>query len=218
MAKMRLGVLGTGDVGRALGSAFVELGYEVKLGAREAGNEKATAWAAQHPERASHGTFADAASFGDAVVIATQFAGTENALRLAGEKNFEGKVTIDVTNPLAFKPGRPPGLALGHTDSGGEQIQRWLPTARVVKAFNTMGNPHMFRPSFPEGPPTHFICGNDAAAKATVTDILREFGWEDVVDIGDMEGARELEPLCILWVKYAIAKGSGNHAFRLLRK
>jgi predicted dinucleotide-binding enzyme len=217
MKTMKIGVLGTGDVGRSLGTGFVALGHDVKMGARDANNEKAAAWVAKAGAHASAGTFADAARFGDVVVIATAWSGTENALKLAGPQSVAGKVVIDATNPLFFAPNAPPALALGHTDSGGEQVQRWLPEARVVKAFNTIGNAHMFKPSFPGGPPDRFLCGNDADAKKTVSDICAAFG-HGVIDVGGIEGARLLEPMCMLWVAYGLRTGSWNHAFRLLRK
>jgi hypothetical protein len=214
---MKIGILGTGDVGRALGNAFLATGHEVKLGSREAGNEKAAAWVKQAGPRASAGTFAVAVKFAEIVVLATAWEGTESALRMAGIENFAGKVTIDATNPLKFAPGRPPELAVGHTDSAGEQVQRWLPSARVVKAFNTVGFGMMFKPDVPCAPPTMFFCGNDNAAKSTVAEILKSFGWEPL-DIGGIEGARLLEPLCVLWVGYAMRTGTRNHAFKLLRK
>jgi 8-hydroxy-5-deazaflavin:NADPH oxidoreductase len=214
---MKIGILGTGDVGQALGRGLVGLGHEVRLGSREAGNAKAMAWISKTGAKASAGTFADAAAFGELAVLATIWSGTENALRLAGPKNLAGKVVIDVTNPLVFSPNAPPSLALGHTDSGGEQVQRWLPDSRVVKCFNIVGSAHMVHPDFPGGPPDMFLCGNDAAAKATVTGICEAFGWP-VIDIGGIEGARLLEPLCILWVLYGIQHKSWNHAFKLLRK
>jgi hypothetical protein len=214
---MRVGILGSGEVGQALGNGFVSRGHEVKLGAREAANEKTKAWAAKHPGKGSAGTFRDAAAFGEIVVVATLWSGTEAALRLAGVENFKGKVVLDVTNPLVFEPNQPPKLALGNTDSGGEQVQRWLPGGRVVKVFNTVGNAHMVDPKFPGGPPDMFLCGNDAGARAATADICRAFGW-NVVDIGGIEGARLLEPMCILWVKYGMLTGTFNHAFKLLRK
>jgi predicted dinucleotide-binding enzyme len=165
----------------------------------------------------SAGTFADAAGHGETIVLATLWSGTENAIRLADPQRFAGKVVIDATNPLRFVPGAPPELALGHADSGGEQVQRWLPDARVVKAFNIVGHAHMVDPDFPGGPPDMFICGDDAGAKLAVAAILKSFGWPSI-DIGGIEGSRLLEPLCILWVKYGIGAGSWNHAFKLLRK
>jgi predicted dinucleotide-binding enzyme len=215
---MKVGILGSGDVGQALGDGFLSRGHDVKLGARKATNEKAVAWAGRHGgKKATAGTFRDAAAFGETLVLATLWSGTENAISLAGKENFKGKVVLDVTNPLVFEPGKPPRLALGHTDSGGEQVQRWLPGARVVKVFNTVGNAHMVDPKFPGGPPTMFLCGNDASARAAVTDVCKAFGWE-TVDLGGIEGARLLEPLCILWVQYGASTGTWNHAFKLLRK
>ena len=215
---MKVGILGTGEVGRALGAGFLKYGHEVLMGAREAGNEKAKAWAASAGPKAKAGTFADAVKFGDVIVLATLWTGTENALKLAGApKGFAGKIVIDVTNPLDFSHGMPPRLALGHSDSGGEQVQRWLPGAKVVKAFNIVGNAHMVNPDFPGGPPDMMICGNDEGAKRTVTDICRQFGWP-VFDVGTIEGARLLEPLCILWVIYGAKTNGWNHAFKMLRK
>ena len=143
------------------------------MGARDAHNDKAHAWASTSGINASTGTFAEAAQFGDVVVLALLWAGAENALQLADPESFAGKVVIDAINPLKFEPGKPLSLAIGHTDSAGEQVQRWLPLARVVKAFNTVGFAHMFKPDFPGGAPDMFICGNDDAAKQTVTAILK---------------------------------------------
>ncbi len=214
---MKIGILGTGDVGQALAAGFAALGHDVAVGTRDPGSEKVKALVGKAGPRARAASFGDAAAFGEVVVLATLWTGTENAIRLAGARSFEGKVVIDATNPLVFTPGAPPALALGHTDSGGEQVQRWLPGARVVKAFNTAGHAHMVNPSFAEGTPDMFICGNDAAAKRTVTELLRAFGWP-AVDIGGIEGARLLEPLCILWVTYGMRTGGWNHAFKLLKK
>ena len=213
---MKIGILGTGDVGRSLGTGFVDKGHDVLMGSRQAGNAKAAAWAKQAGPKATTGTFADAAKFGDVVVLATKWTGTENALKIAGFANFARKVVMDVTNPLDFSKGTP-RLAIGHTDSGGEQIQRWLKDAKVVKAFNIVGHDDMVNPRFPGGPPDMFIAGNDAGAKQTVTEICRQFGWP-VIDIGALEGARELESLCILWCLYGFKTDTWNHAFKLLRR
>jgi 8-hydroxy-5-deazaflavin:NADPH oxidoreductase len=142
---------------------------------------------------------------------------TQDVIKLANPKSFSGKVVIDVTNPLDFSKGMPPTLSIGHTDSGGETIQRSLPDAKVVKAFNIVGNPHMFRPDFPGGPPTMFICGNYVEAKKLVAKILSEFGWE-TIDIGGIEVSRLLEPLALLWIIYYFKTNTSNHAFKLLRK
>jgi predicted dinucleotide-binding enzyme len=187
------------------------------MGSRDAHNEKALAWAGTSGINASAGTFADAVEFGDVIVLALLWAGAENAIKLAGPENFAGKVVIDAINPLVFEPGKGPALAVGHTDSAGENVQRWLPSAQVVKAFNIVGNAHMFQPDFPCGPPVMFICGDDDSAKRTVTGILTDFGWS-TIDIGGIEGSRLLEPMCVLWVGYAFKTGTYNHAFKLLRK
>jgi predicted dinucleotide-binding enzyme len=214
---MKIGILGTGDVGKALGKGFLALGHEVKLGARDATNEKAAAWVKENGGKASAGTFTDAAAFGELVVLATLGAGNKAALEQARPDNLKGKILIDATNPLDFSRGFPPTLALSGNDSGGEQVQRLAPGAKVVKAFNIVGNAHMFRPSFAGGPPDMFICGNDDAAKKQVTELLKEFGW-NTTDIGRIEGSRYLEAMCMVWVMYAASTNQWNHAFKMLRK
>jgi predicted dinucleotide-binding enzyme len=214
---MRVGILGTGDVGRVLGVGFARKGHEVKMGSRDPKNAKLAEFVKQAGPRGSGGTFAEAAAFGDVILLATLWTGTENALKLAGAKNFAGKVVMDATNPLVFAPNAPPALERGWNDSAGEQVQRWLPEAKVVKVYNIVGNSHMVDPQFPGGPPDMFICGNDAGAKATVTRICADFGWP-TIDIGGVEASRLLEPMCVLWVLYGIRTGSWNHAFKLLRK
>ncbi|HEV8050362.1 MAG TPA: NAD(P)-binding domain-containing protein, partial [Thermoplasmata archaeon] len=145
----KVGIIGSGDVGQHLGTGFAATGHEVKIGSREPSSEKLTSWKKSAGPKASTGTFEETGKFGDLIVVATVWSGTENALKLAGPANLAGKVVIDATNPLAFRENAPPGLALGHMDSGGEQVQRWLPDSHVVKAFNIVGNVHMFQPDFP---------------------------------------------------------------------
>ncbi len=207
--------MGSGEVGLRLAEGFVATGHTVKVGSRNP--DKIAQWATRHEGKVSTGSFSDAASFGEIVVLATLWDGTPSAIEMAGKRNFSGKVVVDVTNPLDFSKGMPPRLAVGNNDSGGETMQRMLPDARVVKAFNIVGNAHMFKPDFPGGPPTMFICGNDEGAKKTVEEILDSFGWENV-DIGGIDGARLLEPLAMLWIMHYFKTGSGNHAFKLLRK
>lgn len=214
---MKVGILGTGDVGKALGDGFIKYGHSVMIGSRDPQSEKVQQWVKRQGEAASAGSFEEAAKFGELIVLAVSWSGCENAIRLAGAYHMAGKTVMDVTNPLVFEPGKPPSLALGRTDSGGEQVQRWLPDAHVVKVFNIVGNAHMVDPDFPGGPPDMFICCNDSKAKKEVEEICNQFGWP-VIDIGGIEGSRELEPLCILWVKYAMQNGSRDHAFKLLRK
>jgi predicted dinucleotide-binding enzyme len=212
---MRIAMLGTGVVGEALGTGLVGLGHEVMMGSRDASNEKARAWANKTGSKASVGTFAEAARFGELAVLATLWSGTENALRLAGPENLRGKVVIDATNPLDFSQGKP-RLAVGFDDSGGEQVQRWLPGARVVKAFNTIGSHLMVHPKMPGGPPSMFVAGDDAETKRVVSDLCTALGLEPV-DSGGIEASRYLEPMCMLWVEYGMRTNGWNHAFRLLK-
>jgi 8-hydroxy-5-deazaflavin:NADPH oxidoreductase len=213
---MKIGVLGTGDVGRVLGAGFASHGHEVRIGTRDPEQQKVRDWVQKTGHGASAGTFADAARFAELVILATAWEGTESALKLANPANLAGKVVVDATNPLDFSGGAPK-LAVGHTDSGGERVQRWAPGAKVVKAFNTVGNPHMVDPEFPGGPPDMFLCGNDVDAKRTVAGLLEDFGWS-VVDLGGIEASRYLEPLAMVWILHFLRTGSGNHAFKLLRK
>ena len=213
---MKIGILGSGDVGKKLASGFISIGHEVMLGSRNPSSENVKGWIAANGTSARAGTFEGTAQFGEVIVLATLWTGTENAIKLAGAKNFEGKLVVDATNPLIFEENKPPRLALGLNDSGGEQVQRWLPGARVVKCFNIVGNQYMVHPQFEGGPPDMFIAGNDEEAKKTVTAFLKQFGWS-VIDTGGIEGARLLEPMCILWVLYGIRTGTWHHAFKLLR-
>jgi len=214
---MRIGILGSGGVGQDLGLGFIGLGHDVKMGSRNPAKDEIKAWLAKAGKRASAGSFAEAAVFGELAVLAILWTGTENAIHLAGPENLAGKVVIDVTNPLLFRPNALPGLAVGGVDSAGEQVQRWLPKAKVVKAFNSVNHAHMFKPSFPDGPPDMFICGDDAAARETVAGICRDFGW-GVVDMGKLEAARLLEPLALIYILNAIQTGNWDYAFKLLKK
>jgi hypothetical protein len=212
---MRIGILGTGDVGRTLGSAFLALGHEVQLGSRTTESPAARNWVRQAGPRASAGRFAEAAAFGDLLVLATLGAANRAVIEAAGPARFEGKLLIDTTNPLDFSRGFPPSLAVGPFDSGGEQVQRQLPGAHAVKCFNTVGHAHMFRPSFPGGPPDMFICGDSDAAKKTVTTLLADFGWR-TIDLGGIEASRYLEAMCLVWVLHAARTGTFQHAFKML--
>ncbi len=215
---MKVGLLGSGDVARSLGTGFLALGHEVCLGTRHPSRPNLADWANGAGKKAIVGTFSDAATFGEVVVLATLGVATTEAIRTAGVERFDGKVVIDATNPLVFREEGPPGLAVGHTTSGAEEVQRLLPKARVVKAFNTIGHTHFFRPSFPGGPPDMFVCGEDAGAKRTVEGILHAFGWPSVIDIGGLDGARQLEELAVLWVKTAQRLGNFNIGFKVLRR
>jgi 8-hydroxy-5-deazaflavin:NADPH oxidoreductase len=212
---MTVGIIGSGVVGQALGKGFASRGHAVRLGTREPERDELQQWAAETEGDAAVVPNEEAASSGDLLVLATGWSGTENAIRLAGPEHFRGKVVIDVTNPLDSSQGMPPRLALGHTDSGGEQVQRWLPGARVVKAFNIVNASLMVDPEIPGGPPTMFIASDDEAARGEVRAICEDFGWE-VIDLGPMQMARYLEPLAMVWIAHAVRIGTWTHAFKML--
>ena len=214
MKNMKVGILGSGDVGKAFAHAFGALGHEVVIGSRSP--EKLSDFVSGEGDKVSSGTFEDAAKAGDLIVLATHGMGTEDAIRMAGKPNFDQKVVIDATNPLDFSGGAP-RLAVGHTDSLGEQIQRSIPNARVVKAFNTVGNALFYKPQLPGGPPDMFIGGNDADAKKLVGQVCEAFGW-GVIDLGGIDASRYLEPMCMAWVVHGILSGSWVHAFKMLHK
>jgi hypothetical protein len=199
---MRIGVFGTGMVGKAIASKLVDVGHEVRMGSRSADNADATAWATEHGDKASHGTFADAAGFGEVLFNCTGGMVTLAALEQAGEDNIGDKVLVDVSNPLDFSQGMPPQLAVANTDSVGEQVQRRFPSARVVKSLNTMNCAVMIDPGAVPGYHNVFVSGDDDAAKATVTDLLGQFGWPRaaVIDLGDIKSARGAEALVLFWV------------------
>jgi predicted dinucleotide-binding enzyme len=213
MSNVKVGVLGSGDVGKSFARAFAAVGHEVMIGSRSP--EKLGDFAAA-TQGVRSGTFEEAARFGDLIALATHGQGTSEALRLAGAQNFGGKVVIDATNPLDFSSGGPK-LFVGFDDSLGEQVQRQLPDARVVKAFNTVGNGLFYQPNLPGGPPDMFLCGNDDDAKKIVSQVCAAWGW-GVVDVGGIEGSRYLEPMCIVWVAHGIRTGSWTHAYKLLHK
>jgi predicted dinucleotide-binding enzyme len=211
---MKIGILGSGEVGRTLAKAFKQEGHDVVIATREPNSENAKQL--EQDLNIPVKSYADTAGHAEIAVLCTLWAGTENAIQLANPDHLRRKVVIDVTNPLVFHPNKPPTLAVGHKDSGGEQVQKWLEHSDVVKAFNTIGNQDMYKPQFAGGPPTMFYCGNSLHAKQQVADILKAFGW-DPLDVGDITSSRELEPLCILWVKYGMMTQNWHHAFKFLR-
>jgi 8-hydroxy-5-deazaflavin:NADPH oxidoreductase len=216
LAHSQVGVLGSGEVGRRLASGFRSRGHDVMVGSRDPGKSELREWLLGDGRGIELGTFAQAAAFGELVVLAVLGDVAEQAIAGAGPDNFSDKVVIDAMNPLDFSAGFPPKLSIAGEDSLGERVQRALPEAKVVKAFNTIGNPYFVDPVFSHGPPTMLIAGNDEDAKRTVGDVLADFGWPDPVDIGGIEGSRELEAICIVWVKIGGARGSWDHGFKLL--
>jgi hypothetical protein len=163
------------------------------------------------------GTFSEAASHGDALVLCCLEEAAEEVIRLSGMNNFDGKLVIDATNPLDFSKGMPPGLFVGTTDSLGERVQRMFPNAKVVKCFNIVNNQAMTNPRMKEGLPDMIICGNDEGAKQQVAGLLKEFGWGEPIDIGGMDGARWLEAYTALWVRLAMKLGSWSIAAKFLK-
>jgi hypothetical protein len=198
---MRIGILGTGIVGQTIGTRLVQLGHDVKLGSRSPTNEKTAKWASGAGTHASHGTFADAGKFGELVFNCTGGMVSLDALNATGAENLNGKVLVDVANPLDFSRGFPPTLSVCNTDSVGEQIQRAFPAAKVVKALNTMTAAVMVNPAAVPGDHEVFLCGNDAEAKAFVTELLRSFGWRGILDLGDITGARGMEMILPIWLR-----------------
>lgn len=207
---MRIAVLGTGIVGRTLGSALLRNGHEVRLGSRTAGNETAVAWATEIGGPASEGTFADAAGFGELIVNATAGAASLDVLHAAGADLLAGKVVLDVSNPLDTSKGMPPTLTVCNDDSLGEQIQREFPDVRVVKTLNTVTASVMVDPSLVAGDHTVFVAGNDDAAKAEARGLLEELGWPAarILDLGDISAARGLEMYLPLWIRLWQAGGT----------
>lgn len=213
---MRVGILGSGVVGQSLGRGFAGRGHEVVLGTRTPDSEKLAPWKREVGDRGRTGTFAQAAAYGEVLVVAVLGTAAEQAIDLAGPRSFDGKVVIDVTNPLDFSKGMPPGLFVGMTDSLGERIQRKLPRAKVVKCFNIVNNQTMIDPSNTGTKPTMLLCGNDEGAKRKVTEILEQFGWDDVVDIGGIDGARWLEAHVPLWVRVTMQKNTWFLGFKVV--
>jgi predicted dinucleotide-binding enzyme len=211
-----VGVLGSGEVGRRLAGGFASRGHEVMIGSRDPAKSELREWLAGDGASVNAGTFRQVAEHGELLVLAVLGDAAEEAIAEAGPENLGGKVVIDAMNPLDFSGGFPPKLSISGEDSLGERVQRALPDARVVKAFNTIGSPYFVDPRFTDGQPTMLIAGDDAAAKRTVGDVLADFGWPDVLDIGGIEGSRELEAICIAWVKIGGVRGSWDHGFKLL--
>jgi 8-hydroxy-5-deazaflavin:NADPH oxidoreductase len=224
---MKIGIIGSGVVGQTIGAKLVERGEDVVLGTRSPGSlndkrgfgQSLDDWLKATGSRARLGTFADAATHGEIVINATSGTVSLEALRLAGEQNLRGKILIDISNPLDFSKGRPPTLTVCNTDSVGEQIQRAFPDAKVVKTLNTTNVNIMVDPGQVAGG-NHdlFVSGNDAAAKARVTELLRQwFGWRTVIDLGDITTARGTEMLLPIWLRLWGALGSPMFNFKIAR-
>ncbi len=216
---MKIGVLGTGMVGSAIATKLVELGHDVTMGSRTAGNERAVEWVASAGAGAGEGTFAEAAAHGELLFNCTAGEASLAAIGSAAPGDLAGKVLVDVANPLDHSRGMPPGLFTSSFDSLGEQIQHAFPDARVVKTLNTVNCEVMVDPGKVSGEHDVFVCGNDETAKAKVVELLESFGWpaEHVLDLGDITAARGTEAYLLLWIRLWGAVQTGYFNIRVVR-
>src|SRR5258708_7064424 len=215
---MNIGVLGSGIVGRTLGAGFLKHGHAVMIGTRDPKDKEVADWLASN-SGAKAGTFADAASFGEVLLLAVKGQFVERVIELAKPENFTGKTLIDANNPIADGPpvqGVVP-FTTGPNESLGERIQALIPKAHVVKAFNSVGSALMVNPHFEQGTPSMFFCGDNDGAKAQVSGIIRQFGWEPF-DCGGIIASRAIEPLCMLWLIPGFSRNEWTHAFKVLTK
>ena len=211
---MKIGIIGSGEVAKSLAAGFMKHGHEAMVGTRDPA--KLTSWA-QGNAGAKVGSFAEAARYGEAVVLAVKGTAALDALKLAGAESLAGKPVMDTTNPIAPEPPVNGVLRYftGPNESLMERLQAAYPSANFVKVFNSVGNARMVNPEYPDGKPTMFICGNNTGAKEITTKILDQFGW-DTLDLGKVEAARAIEPLCILWCIPGFLSNEWTHAFKVL--
>jgi 8-hydroxy-5-deazaflavin:NADPH oxidoreductase len=216
---MRIGVLGTGAVGRAIATKMLELGHEVTMGSRSADGGALREWVDGAGEGAAGGTFAEAAAAGELIFNCTAGTASIAALEAAGARNLAGKTLVDVANALDFSSGRPPTLAVCNDDSLAEQIQAAFPEARVVKSLNTVNCEVMVNPERVRGDHAIFVCGNDEAAKAQVSGLLEAMGWprESIVDLGDITAARATEMYLPLWLRLMGAMDTADFNIAIAR-
>ncbi|MCB9679351.1 MAG: NAD(P)-binding domain-containing protein [Alphaproteobacteria bacterium] len=214
---MKIAVLGTGDVGQMLANRLLTQGHAVRLGSRSTTNDKAQAWAAAASGDAGVATFADAAGWADLVILAVSGVHALSVVD-AASAGLDGKVVVDLTNPLDFSKGFPPTLFVSNDDSLGEQIQRAVPGAKVVKTLNTLANPLMLNPALLSEPTDILLCGDDAGAKGTVVELLQSFGWASPIDLGDITNSRGLEAWLPLWVRLFGALGTPMFNLKLVRQ
>jgi len=213
---MKVGILGSGMVGQTIALKLGKIGLEVMIGTRSP--EKLADLAAQNPGL-KVGSFSECAGFGELLFNASKGDASLDVIRSAGKENLAGKILVDIANPLDFSHGMPPTLFVGNTDSLAEQIQRILPETKVIKAFNTMAAAVMVEPrSLAGGDHSLFICGNDTEAKVRAAALFKDwFGWSDIIDIGDLSGARATEALLPLWIRLSMKLGPGAIQFKIMR-
>lgn len=218
---MKIGILGTGMVGTTLGTALIEKGHDVKMGSRDAVNERAMEWTKANGKNAFQGTFEDAAVFGDVIFNCTKGEHSLEALIAAGEQNLAGKIIVDIANPLDFSKGMPPTLSIVNDTSLGEVLQTAFPKSKVVKALNTLNCTLMVDATkLADGDHDLFICGNDESAKEAVKDLLHNnFNWdkENIIDLGDITNSRATEQLLPLWIRLWGALGTAEFNFKIVR-
>jgi predicted dinucleotide-binding enzyme len=212
---MKIGILGTGMVGETLGTKFVQLGHQVKMGSRTANNDSAAKWAKAAGANASAGTFSDAAAFGEVAFVCLKGAVFLEVAKTLNPTALGGKVLVDVSNPLEFSDGTMT-LSICNTNSLGEQVQKALPSAKVVKTLNTVNCEVMVDPA-KGGNPTMFLCGNDADAKKKVTDLLKSMGWRDIIDLGDITKSRGTETMMHIWMNLFGLFGNPHFGFKVVR-
>lgn len=215
---MKIGILGTGMVGKNIGRKLAELGHEVMMGSRTSNNQSAIEWASQNGPKAAHGTFEDAAKFGGMLFLCVKGDAAKEAIEKAGIGNFKGKIVVDITNPLSFQEGREPLLFVSNTSSLSEDVQKTIPDALVVKTLNMVSSSVMTDPKKAVGEASMFISGNDSEAKAKVKKVLQDFGWKDVLDLGDIKAARGMEMLLPIWLRLWGTLQDGDFAFKIARK
>lgn len=213
-----ISIFGTGIVGRTLGTRLINLGYQVMMGSRTPDNEKAKEWVAQNGENARNGTFTDAALHADIILNCTKGSITIDVFEMAGKDNLKGKIILDLSNPLDFSNGMPPSLypQWSNTYSLGEAIQDLLPDSKVVKTLNMVNCEVMADASKCGGDGTMFLCGNDIDAKNTISGILKEFAWKDILDLGDIKGARGMESMLPIWLRIWSSSGKGHFGFKIV--
>ena len=216
---MNIAILGTGMVGATVGKKLTDLGYKVMMGSRTSDNEKALAWVKKCGANASAGKFSEAAAFGEIIFLCTNGAVTIEVIGLSGKENFNGKTVIDITNPLDFSKGMPPTLIpeLSNTNSLGEEVQKTLPDAKVVKTLNTVNCEIMIAPDKLSEETSIYISGNETAAKEKVTEILRSFGWKSIIDLGDISTARGTEMILPLWIRLWGTLKTGHFNFKIVK-
>lgn len=213
---MKIGIIGSGDVGKALGRGVAALGHSVMIGSRSPESDDLKLWRDAIGKHALTGSISDAAKYGDVIIVAVNWSGIEDVMR-AARPSSAGKIVIDVTNPLEFD-GTTPRLAVGHDISGGEIVQQLLPDSNVVKTLNFVSYKNMCQPRYFEGTPNMLYCGNNPSAKESVKKLLDSLGWKESSDLGDITQSRILEPLSLLWITYGTVENTQDHALSILKR